>query len=286
MTITVLGALLLTALLAFVSRTVTGFGDAARAAEEAVDEQARVELLALGWQPPGSGALRALHAELAVSRGVELLHVGQRFRIELGDRTLRGEPADEAPLAAATVLLADELTLYPPAFLRRIGLRRVALCGGLSENGLPIPSLPNYRHTLLIDVAGEPAFLRRLVHHEVFHFADLADDGEVLWDPQWDRLNPPDFEYGHGGRDMRQPGVSALSDDLPGFLTRYATSALEEDKAEVFAFLMARPGEVERRAARDTVLAGKVARVRAIVLGLDPAMDATFWARVAESRSR
>jgi hypothetical protein len=64
--------------------------------------------------------------------------------------------------------------------------------------------------------------------------ADLADDAEVLWDPEWDRLNPPGFEDGHGGRDLRQPSSSALSEERAGFLTRYATSALEEDQAEIF----------------------------------------------------
>ena len=162
------------------SKTVTGLGDTVRAAEEAADEQAQTELFALGWQPPLSGSLREVALQLAASQGVEILHVGQPFRLELGERTVSGTPADEAPLVAASVLVADE---------------------------------------------------------------------------------------------------------QPGFLTRYATSALEEDKAEVFAFLMARPGEMARRMGSDRVLSAKAQGVREIVADLDPAMDASFWARVAKRRA-
>ncbi|MBW2529048.1 MAG: hypothetical protein JRI23_33030 [Deltaproteobacteria bacterium] len=45
--------------------------------------------------------------------------------------------------------------------------------------------------------------------------ADVADDGEVLWDPIWEGLNPPGFRYGHGGRDVRSPTASAWSTTYP-----------------------------------------------------------------------
>jgi hypothetical protein len=286
MTMLVLGALLLTAAGAALSQaSASGLSDSERAALDAADVRVRAALLAQGWLPPTSAGLRELAEELRASHEVEILHVREPFRIELGYRTLQGTDAPETPLSAATVVVADELGLYPPELVRKSMLRRVALCGTLLENGAPIPSLPNYQRTLLLDVAAEPDFLRRLLHHEVFHFVDLADDGEVLWDPAWERLNAPGFAYGRGGRDMREPGASALTDALPGFLTRYATSALEEDKAETFAFLMVQPELVATRAATDPVLAAKVQRIREIVAALEPSMNDAFWARIARHRS-
>jgi hypothetical protein len=279
-------ALVLTTAAGVLSDTLAGRPHAISAGEAAADAQARAEMIAMGWQVPESGSLRSLGEQLRASHGVELLHVRGGFRLELESRTITGQAATEAALAAASVLVADELTLYPEGFMRASGLRRVALCSDLQENRRAIPSLPNYRNTLLLDVDGSSAFLRRLLHHEVFHFADLADDADVLSDPAWAKLNPAGFAYGHGGRDMRQPAASALTDGLPGFLTRYATSALEEDKAEVFAFLMVQPSEVARRARSDAVLAAKARRIRAIAQALDPAMDAAFWARVGRMRAR
>jgi len=286
MTVLALAALAITATGAALSQSwANGPSDAERAALDAADTLVRSELVSQGWTPPASAALRELSEELRASHEVEILHASGPFRIELGAHTLQGTDAPEAPLSAATVIVADELALYPPEFVRRSMLRRVMLCSALREDAVAIPSLPNYRRTLLLDVEADPDFLRRLLHHEIFHFVDLADDGVLLWDPTWERLNRPDFDYGRGGRDMREPIASALTDEQPGFLTRYATSALEEDKAETFAFLMAQPALVAARAATDPVLAAKVARIRRIVATLDPEMNEAFWARIARHRA-
>jgi len=47
-----------------------------------------------------------------------------------------------------------------------------------------------------------------------------------------------------------------------GFISAYATSALEEDKAEVFSFLMTEPAAVADMAKRDPVLKLKVLAVQ------------------------
>jgi hypothetical protein len=279
-------AALLTVLLGVLGRTLASGRRGPSAAEEALDARMRRDLVALGWRPPASESLREATARLRLGHGVEILHVTQPFQLSLDSGVVAGAPPDEGPAAAAHVLVADELGLLPAGLPQRIGLRRVALCSGLREEGLAIPSLPNYQHTLLLDVDANPAFLRRVLHHEVFHFADLADDAQVLWDPVWDQLNAPGFEYGHGGRDMRDRRASDPTDAQPGFLTRYATSALEEDKAETFSFMLTRPAEVARRAAGDPALAAKVARLRELLVGLDPELDEAFWARIARHRSR
>ena len=60
---------------------------------------------------------------------------------------------------------------------------------------------------------------------------------------------------------MRQPGSARLSTETPGFLSRYATSAVEEDKAEVFAFLSSAPEQVRSIMERDVVVRAKVAAI-------------------------
>ena len=99
----------------------------------------------------------------------------------------------------------------------------------------------------------------------------------VLADRRWEALNRTGFSYGYGGRDMRGPEATPMREDLPGFVSLYATSALEEDKAEIFAFMMARPTAMRRLAARDEVIAAKMAYVTSVVAALAPHVDESFW---------
>jgi hypothetical protein len=109
--------------------------------------------------------------------------------------------------------------------------------------------------------------------------------GDIDTDPGWAALNPPEFRYGGGGR-------AALSDPnvawdrpapTPGFVSRYSTTGLEEDKAELFAFLVAHPRKLAERAGSDAVLRAKVERMKAQLTAFCPAVDDQFWQRVKQN---
>ena len=51
-------------------------------------------------------------------------------------------------------------------------------------------------------------------------------------------LNDEGFSYGQGGAAMRDSGAGWYNHLQKGFISRYSTSGLEEDKASVFACLM------------------------------------------------
>jgi hypothetical protein len=245
-----------------------------RAARAAVlaegDARIRDEMLELGWTPlSGTAPLR-----LENSRGVELFAARSEFSLELANGAVRGRAPSSSERVAE--LVAAELERYPRAFLEAARLQRVVLCSGLSEGGVVIPSLPNFHRSLLLDVDADAAYLRRLVHHEVFHFADYADDDQVQRDPQWAALNDRWFVYGSGGRFVRDPASSHKS-ERDGFVTRYAESALEEDKAETFAFVMTEPAWIEARGKSDAVLARKVFAVKRQLERLDPSLGERFW---------
>jgi hypothetical protein len=103
-------------------------------------------------------------------------------------------------------------------------------------------------------------------------------------DRAWTSLNPPGTRYGAGGAAMQTSGVGRLRDDLPGFLTLYSTSMVEEDKAEVFAHTLGSWSFVQARVAADPVIAAKVARMQEMVRQFDPQMDAAWWQRHAGDR--
>jgi hypothetical protein len=167
-------------------------------------------------------------------------------------------PPSQEHLAQATAIVTRELGRYPVPFLRKIRLAGVVLTEDLAENETPIPSLPNVGGLLLIDVASVESDLVRSLHHEVFHFFDLADDGRVSPDPEWDALNPPNTSYGSGGRTLRGAWAARPTNELPGFVSTYATSGVEEDKADTFAFAVARAPLLKTRLPLDGSLHAKV----------------------------
>lgn len=252
MTGVVLAALLITPLVGALAEHLVD-EHAVLAAELAEhDQRSRAELIERGMQPLETAVARRLGAE----RGVELLVASSEFALPLANGVVAGSAPGEGVTLAARIV-AEELSRHPRELLMRARLSRVALCSNLSEAGAPIPSLPNLNRTLLLDVDADAAFLRRLVHHELYHFLDYAADDQVQRDPSWEKLNDRYFVYGSGGRFERDP-KSSLPAELPGFVTRYAMSALEEDKAETFAFWMVERDWLERRVKSDPVLAAKL----------------------------
>jgi|GEM_PF-1612910 len=202
--------------------------------------------------------------------GVALLESTRPFRIALANGPVHGIPPSGERFAVASATVARELGRYPASFLRTVRLAGVVVTEDLAENETPIPSLPNVGGLLLIDGSSVESDLVRSLHHEVFHFFDLFDDGRVSPDPAWDAMNPDGFIYGSGGRTLRGPWAGRPANDLPGFVSAYATSGTEEDKADTFAFAVARAPIVKARIATDGVLRAKVGELDRRLAAVDP----------------
>lgn len=216
-------------------------------------ERAETELAALGFAPlSGATAQRVDHAT-----GVRVLAARTQFELDLDHGPIHGHPVLEEQAAEALEIIDIELRKYSPDCLRRAGLRRILLCRELGEGWMTIPSLPNFRQSLLLDIEASPAYLRRVLHHEVFHFIDFAGDGDVQHDSHWQSLNEPGFLYVGSGRDVREGSVAWFDDGRRGFVSHYARSALEEDKAEVFSMWMTRPDVLDGLAREDGRIAAK-----------------------------
>lgn len=246
----------------------------AREADSALrDDLVRQGFVPLAAQDRNVAALAAL--------GIEVLVPERAVHLESGPAMLSGEPAEAAQVQRALAPLSRELARYPVAFLQSARLHRLLLCARLHEGNEAIPSLPNFHGALLVDVDADAPYLKRLVHHEVFHFADYADDDQLSSDPAWLSLNDPYFVYGDGGRFRREPGAGRFSPAIAGFVSRYATSALEEDKAETFAMRMTAPAQFAALLANDEVLQAKSRAVEAQLRKLSPALDDQFFRSLA-----
>lgn len=194
-------------------------------------------------------------------------------RVGDGDISCELSPFDDSLDAA--VRIQREFKSYPSTLFQQAGCTRIVLCTKLAYAGQLRAAIPDWEHnTLYIDTqrgATSPGYPEHVLHHEFFHLIDHADDGDVYSDATWAALNPTTFRYGNGGvnaQTTRNTGV--LTDNIPGFLTHYATTGVEEDKAELFAFSITHTDYITARLKTDTVLAAKVIRLKTILKNLCP----------------
>jgi Putative zinc-binding metallo-peptidase len=217
--------------------------------------------------------------------GIEVVYSGQDYPVKTYHGPIQAATADPSELDRYWPILAHEFLIYPPSLIKRTRLKRIVLCRDLSFAGQVRTAIPDYEHdTLYLDVvrgAHSRTYQGLVIHHEFFHVVDYQDDGQVYSDERWARLNPATFRYGNGGVAMQGNAFSSLATDRAGFLTTYATSGVEEDKAEIFAHLMTEYVEVTNRAARDDVLARKMTTMKALLKTFCSEIDDAFWTRVS-----
>src|SRR5271157_4725508 len=95
---------------------------------------------------------------------------------------------------------------------------------------------------VLFDFIGPLVFYRQqtmsVVQFSGSTIIKMSNTTNFYNDPVWKKLNPVSFTYAGKGVDMLKGDADITSlHPRQGFITLYATSAVEEDKAEVFAYL-------------------------------------------------
>jgi hypothetical protein len=238
----------------------------------------------------GGGASTAgIAREIGDRHGLTVVRDEPQFPVATGWGRIGGYAGAPRDVDSYLPILSAEWGLYPRGAVQRSGLKRIILCSGLTFAGQRRTAIPDFEHDdLYLDVGRgrySEAYTRTVIHHEYFHVIDWRDDGRLYEDPSWVQLNPAGFRYGRGGAQAQNDATGSLLDSLtPGFLDRYATSGVEEDKAETFANMVVRPGAVDSRTKRDPVLAAKVARMKSLVQTFCGDMNGTFWSAVRKLR--
>ncbi len=219
---------------------------------------------------------------------LELVTRVPAFPVKTGHGIIDGAAADDADLTSYTEIFAAEWSLYPPPLVRKTAIKRVVFCKNLSFAGQRRTAIPDFEHdTLYFDVTRgrhDDLYVRRVIHHEFFHVVDLKDDGNLYADERWVRLNAPGFKYGPGGAKLQDDSAATTAGkDEPGFVNRYATSGVEEDKAELFAYLVVEPKAVAERTAKDKYVRAKVERMKELLAAFSAEANDDFWAAVGKT---
>ncbi len=229
--------------------------------------------------------VRAQLAEPAQQAGIEVDLATEPGLFASPTGTLYWKPVTQRYLADFAKLFRAEFAIYSRAFLGDIGVRRVYLCCELTFVDQARMALPEFgSHTLYLDTSalqGGTSYARRVIHHELFHMLDYADDGLVYADEAWCRINPSGWKYGTGGKNAQDNHDSSLfTDKYPGFLNHYSTTGVEEDKAEIYASVVVEPRVVDMLVAKDPVLARKLDRMGVLLAAASPHAGAELWTRI------
>jgi hypothetical protein len=153
------------------------------------------------------------------------------------------EKQDHKEMEKYCQLFRSEFFKYPKEFIAFTKLQRIILVKDLYNQGVPVAAMPDYyKENLYIDIyVGnyDPLYQRHVIHHEFYHMIEEQFNGNPYYvDPEWNKFNDPAFKYGTGGINNRTEEMRPITHPLPGFISLYSATGLEEDKAEIFAALM------------------------------------------------
>jgi hypothetical protein len=182
---------------------------------------------------------------------------------------------DRAGLQLLLSIVLPAMERYPAGIFARTGLRHVVLVKDLSVDGqrrlaMPAPDIDSvvYADNLLAALC--PSGMELRVHHEYYHFIEYRLYNDFYYrDPAWLALNPAGTAYGHGGVTAYGKGFQNLGHPQPGLVSLYAAYGPEEDKAEVFGWMMA-PAyalRLEQWSLTDAALAAKRHVLRQVLDG-------------------
>jgi len=220
-------------------------------------------------------------AKLAADYGIEIVVLDASTKVQRSDYNVTGEAVSDEMLARYEPILEAEWRRYPRTLMVMTRLGRIVIGKNVRVLDQPRAAVPEFYpgwFWLDADVGSRlPDYGRHVIHHDFFHMIDEYDSPDGRVDRAWEKLNLPNVKYGNGGWFMQKGNVGALRTDLPGFLDEYSTSAVEEDKAEIYSHLITSRDFVLERTKLDPVIASKVERIKSLIVAFEPQMGATWW---------
>lgn len=222
---------------------------------------------------------------LPATNYIPLKELGEKYGLEIvtdarsEDEETEFDCPSSVQIKVYSPLLAAELSVYPPEFIKESNVERLVLCTNLRSLHHKVSGLadmgPLKIDTLFLDLSHAERnwhFSRRAFHHELYHAIDFSDSMEGYVDTEWRKLNSDDYKYFANDENFISTEI-----DTPGFLTVYSTRSALEDKAELYSYLVVDHAAVQTRCLTDEVLAKKVVRLKQLLSEFSTHCDDTFW---------
>ncbi|MAF98191.1 MAG: hypothetical protein CMH26_06115 [Micavibrio sp.] len=197
--------------------------------------------------------------------GLEFLYVSET--VEPGDGRYRCSAMSDAQISNSRSFITNAVQKLPASVYKDVNLKYVLLCDSAQANeqeigGIPIPPL---KLMMLSAGSDDNGYKERMFFHEFYHYFEFMVR-HSLKDAEWDKRFEG-FYVGLNGADTNMSVAEVGTASSKGFVTRYAQTGAEEDRAEIFSFIYAAPDELEFfiRKKNDEVLKEKVKYIQNIV---------------------
>ena len=157
------------------------------------------------------------------------------------------EPLTEEDINFYLPLLVMELKLYPKDFIKRIMLKKLILTNSIlyhndsyEDYRACIPDYEPDTNALVFSCKERNIkYIRNVIHHELFHYIYYRLNGYFEnKDDVWEVFNPKGFYYGNK---FTWNDSDLLFNDYAkqcSFVSDFSMASLDEDKAEIFSFLV------------------------------------------------
>ena len=188
------------------------------------------------------------------------------------------EPITENDINFYLPLLVLELSLYPKNFFKKINLKNITLSNNIVFHSGNYENyragLPDYEENTLSLVFSckerNIKYIRNVIHHELFHYFYFMYVGPFEdKDDLWEMFNPKGFEYSMKSELWSQKEIlSGDYQDYDSFVSYFSKTKLEEDKAEVFSYMVTSGNDVKDLVKREGVI-GKFLYIRQLMEKFD-----------------
>lgn len=186
------------------------------------------------------------------------------------------------------LIFDNEFSKYPKSFLKRTKLSAVVFVKSLAFQKQLRTAIPDYgKEILILDfIRGgyAPIYQKHVIHHEFYHMIEEEFNKSAYWkDPGWAKLNGPKVQYGRGGKTVQKNSKAYLfTHPEKGFVNLYSKSAIEEDKAEIYAalFLKEEYKKLIKWAKKDKSLYKKTKYMKSFLRKLDPKFTEKYWLKL------
>lgn len=172
-------------------------------------------------------------------------------------------------------IVSQELSKYTAANFATLGLKKVYLVKSLYVDGTFRSGMPEaqFEDAVYFDIdakyftSEDGKYMRRTIHHEIRHLADYNQYNTYKpQDSKWLQCNPAQNSYLNSVASMyANPTYAHAAHPSAGFITGYATSGIDEDRAEVYAYYMTDRAYLYKTAIEDASLSCKVAQTETLI---------------------
>ncbi|MFZ6655613.1 hypothetical protein [Undibacterium sp. TJN19] len=191
------------------------------------------------------------------------LHLKAVWSVPEGEAFVDSQP-DHLRMQRLLSVVLPSLERYPAVLFERMRLTHIALVKNLTVAGQRRRAMPAPETASVVYADNDEdiclAGMELRIHHEFYHFIEYRVFGDFYYrDPLWLAMNPAAVSYGSGGATAYGIGFVNLGHPAAGMVSRYALYGPEEDKAEMFGWMMT-PGYAHRVlqwVAEDTALSAK-----------------------------